>query len=328
MAASRKRRVSLQSEATGAPRPCARRQASSLWRSLPPLSRRRSARRFPSSRLLRRHDGRWMWLGGDKVSVPGASADDEAPAARRLIGYRWTRIGMRRWRAMCRACCRVSPELRERHVSFDTNHQHFHDPLGSAHGGWCVSGGLRGMIPASARPTPSRPSAASTSARCMASAPSSAPAIPSDLRKRGVIGGATRSPLHQLHDRQRRAAQQTSYPQSARSSAQNWASAARPCFSSRYRRAHRHVFNTAINADGHAPGQLLELCAVVRRGLTTSPAGERRPGRRGRVRTGRIRRRPAAATALIRFERSIPAWSRRSVVRQAAPVHQGRGGRR
>ena len=34
-------------------------------------------------------DGRWMWLGGDKVSVPGASADvTNGPGGQMLIGYK------------------------------------------------------------------------------------------------------------------------------------------------------------------------------------------------------------------------------------------------
>ena len=35
-------------------------------------------------------DGRWMWLGGDHVSVPGASADiTNGPGGQMLIGYKF-----------------------------------------------------------------------------------------------------------------------------------------------------------------------------------------------------------------------------------------------
>jgi outer membrane protein OmpA-like peptidoglycan-associated protein len=91
-------------------------------------------------------DGRWMWLGGDRVSVPGASADiTNGPGGQMLIGYKLDPFWDVSLAGDVQGLLSHLTKLQNGTLSVDTNHQHFDLELGYSNKWWRVDGGLRGI---------------------------------------------------------------------------------------------------------------------------------------------------------------------------------------
>jgi outer membrane protein OmpA-like peptidoglycan-associated protein len=91
-------------------------------------------------------DGRWMWLGGDKVSVPGAAADvTNGPGGQMLIGYKLDPHWDVALAGDVQGLLSHLTKLQNGTLSVDTNHQHFDLELGYSDSWWRLSGGLRGI---------------------------------------------------------------------------------------------------------------------------------------------------------------------------------------
>lgn len=91
-------------------------------------------------------DGRWMWLGGDKVSIPGAAADiTNGPGGQMLIGYKLDPHWDVALAGDVQGLLSHLTKLQNGTLSVDTNHQHFDLELGYSDGWWRVDGGLRGI---------------------------------------------------------------------------------------------------------------------------------------------------------------------------------------
>ena len=92
-------------------------------------------------------DGRWMWLGGDRIeSSLGAGRNaTNGPGGQVLVGYRFDS----QWDvALAGGVQQMLSELtqfRNGRLSVDTNHQHVDLELGYSTGNWRYSAGLRGL---------------------------------------------------------------------------------------------------------------------------------------------------------------------------------------
>jgi hypothetical protein len=92
-------------------------------------------------------DGRWMWLGGDRIvtSQGAASRTTSGPGGQMLIGYKISND----WDfALAGDVQGLLTELTKLHngtLSVDANHQHFDLEAGYTHDWWRINAGLRGI---------------------------------------------------------------------------------------------------------------------------------------------------------------------------------------
>jgi hypothetical protein len=91
-------------------------------------------------------DGRWMWLGGDRISTGGAVAPSTSgPGGQLMLGYKLDD----RWDvALAGDVQGLLTELtkfRNGTLSVDTNHQHFDLEAGYSSDYWRLNAGLRGI---------------------------------------------------------------------------------------------------------------------------------------------------------------------------------------
>jgi outer membrane protein OmpA-like peptidoglycan-associated protein len=91
-------------------------------------------------------DGRWMWLGGDRIVAANATSNvTNGPGGQMLIGYK---IDPRWDVALAGSVQGLLSNLTKFQngtLSVDTNHQHFDLELGYSNAWWRVNGGLRGI---------------------------------------------------------------------------------------------------------------------------------------------------------------------------------------
>jgi len=91
-------------------------------------------------------DGRWMWLGGDRISSQGGTAPvTDGPGGQMLIGYKLDP----RWDVALagdvQGLLSHLTNFRNGTLSVDTNHQHFDLEAGYSTEWWRVNAGLRGI---------------------------------------------------------------------------------------------------------------------------------------------------------------------------------------
>ncbi len=91
-------------------------------------------------------DGRWMWLGGDRISSSAGTAPiTDGPGGQMLIGYKLDP----RWdvalAGTVQGLLSHLTKFQNGTLSVDTNHQHFDLELGYSTDWWRLSGGLRGI---------------------------------------------------------------------------------------------------------------------------------------------------------------------------------------
>lgn len=91
-------------------------------------------------------DGRWMWLGGDRiVTTQGGASHGNGPGGQMLIGYKIDP----RWDVALagdvQGMIGELTKLRNGTLSVDTNHQHIDLEVGYSHGWWRLNAGLRGI---------------------------------------------------------------------------------------------------------------------------------------------------------------------------------------
>lgn len=91
-------------------------------------------------------DGRWMWLGGDRISSSAGTAPvTNGPGGQMLIGYKLDP----RWDVALagdvQGLLSTLTQFRNGTLSVDTNHQHFDLEAGYSTAWWRVNAGLRGI---------------------------------------------------------------------------------------------------------------------------------------------------------------------------------------
>ena len=217
-------------------------------------------------------DGRWMWLGGDKVSVAGASAAvTNGPGGQMLIGYKFDPHWDAALAGDVQGLLTTLTKLQNGTLSVDTNHQHFDLEVGYSDGWWRVNGGLRGIHYKQAA-SYSIPPASGFDQRDMYGI---GPKIGVGARlpiseNWGVIGGADAALLYTSFNETGTGVllSNTSYwqfvPQLSAELGVSWRSSDSPSFSFSTGARVATSFNTAITADGTHQGTLIEFGPFIR----------------------------------------------------------------
>ena len=91
-------------------------------------------------------DGRWMWLGGDRISAQGGTAPvTNGPGGQMLIGYKLDPHWDVALAGDVQGLLSHLTQFRNGTLSVDTNHQHFDLEAGYSNEWWRVNAGLRGI---------------------------------------------------------------------------------------------------------------------------------------------------------------------------------------
>jgi outer membrane protein OmpA-like peptidoglycan-associated protein len=91
-------------------------------------------------------DGRWMWLGGDKItSSAGTAPITDGPGGQMLIGFKLDPHWDVALAGDVQGLLSHLTKFQNGTLSVDTNHQHFDLELGYSSGWWRVNAGLRGI---------------------------------------------------------------------------------------------------------------------------------------------------------------------------------------
>jgi len=91
-------------------------------------------------------DGRWMWLGGDRISSTGGTAPvTNGPGGQMLIGYKLDLHWDVALGGDVQGLLSTLTQFRNGTLSVDTNHQHFDLEVGYSQDWWRVNAGLRGI---------------------------------------------------------------------------------------------------------------------------------------------------------------------------------------
>jgi len=279
-------------------------------------------------------DGRWMWLGGDKVSVPGASADvTNGPGGQMLIGYKLDPSWDVALAGDVQGLLSHLTKLQNGTLSVDTNHQHFDLELGYSDGWWRVSGGLRGIHYRQGATYAIAPVSGFDQREMYGIGPKIGAGIRLPISENwGVIGGADAALLYTSFNEIGTGVllSNTSYwqfvPQLSAELGVSWRSSDSPSFSFSTGARIATSFNTAITADGTHQGTLLEFGPFIR--MAYNFAG---PSRSARLAVKEEREiwtnSPPTGSrryvAYFGFERSDLSLVATSVVRQAAADIKG-----
>lgn len=91
-------------------------------------------------------DGRWMWLGGDRISSSSGTAPvTNGPGGQMLIGYKLDTHWDVALAGDVQGLLSHLTQFRNGTLSVDTNHQHFDLEVGYSNEWWRVNAGLRGI---------------------------------------------------------------------------------------------------------------------------------------------------------------------------------------
>ncbi|HLG47588.1 MAG TPA: Lpg1974 family pore-forming outer membrane protein [Reyranella sp.] len=274
-------------------------------------------------------DGRWMWLGGDKVSVPGASADvTNGPGGQIMIGYKMDAHWDAALAGDVQGLLSHLTKLQNGTLSVDTNHQHFDLELGYSDGWWRVDAGLRGIHYKQGATYAIAPVSGFDQRDMYGIGPKIGGGIRLPISENwGVIGGADAALLYTSFNEMGTGVllSNTSYwqfvPQLSAELGVSWRSSDSPSFSFSTGARIAASFNTAITADGSHQGTLLEFGPFIR--MAYNFAG---PSRSARLAVKEEREiwtnsPPTGSrryTAYFGFESSTLSLVARSVVHQAA----------
>jgi outer membrane protein OmpA-like peptidoglycan-associated protein len=91
-------------------------------------------------------DGRWMWLGGDRISSSAGTAPvTDGPGGQMLIGYKLDPHWDVALAGDVQGLLSHLTKFQNGTLSVDTNHQHFDLEVGYSRNWWRLNGGLRGI---------------------------------------------------------------------------------------------------------------------------------------------------------------------------------------
>jgi hypothetical protein len=270
-------------------------------------------------------DGRWMWLGGDRIVAANATSDvTNGPGGQIMIGYKLDPYWDVALAGDVQGLLSNLTKFQNGTLSVDTNHQHFDLELGYSRDWWRLNGGLRG-IHYRQNASYSIPPVSGFDQREMYGI---GPKIGVGARlpiseSWAVVGGADAALLYTNYTETGTSVllNNTSYwqfvPQLSAELGINWRSSDIPSFSFTTGARIASSFNTAITADSSHQGTLLEFgpSRSARQAVkeereiwtNTPPTGSRR------------------YTAYFGFERSDLSLVSESALRQAADdIKRGR----
>ena len=92
-------------------------------------------------------DGRWMWLGGDRIdnSFGGAAPTTNGPGGQLLMGYKFDGHWDMALAGGVQQMITEVTKIRGGTLSLDTNHQHIDLEVGYSQDNWRLNAGLRGL---------------------------------------------------------------------------------------------------------------------------------------------------------------------------------------
>lgn len=217
-------------------------------------------------------DGRWMWLGGDRVVVGGATAAiTDGPGGQMLIGYKFDPHWDAALAGDVQGLLTTLTKLQNGTLSVDTNHQHFDLELGYSQGWWRVNGGLRGIHYRQAASYSIAPISGFDQRDMYGIGPKIGFGARVPISENwGVIGGADAALLYTSFNEIGTGVllSNTSYwqfvPQLSAELGISWRSSDAPSFSFSTGARVATSFNTAITANGSHQGTLLEFGPFIR----------------------------------------------------------------
>ncbi|MBS0522865.1 MAG: OmpA family protein [Proteobacteria bacterium] len=217
-------------------------------------------------------DGRWMWLGGNRVSIPGASADvTNGPGGQMLIGYKLDPHWDVALAGDVQGLLSHLTKLQNGTLSVDTNHQHFDLELGYSNGWWRVDGGLRGIHYRQGATYAIAPLTGYDQREMYGIGPKIGAGIRLPVSENwAVVGGADAALVYTSFVETGTGVMlsNTSYwqfvPQLSAELGISWRSSDSPSFSFTTGARIANSFNTAITADGTHQGSLLEFGPFIR----------------------------------------------------------------
>jgi outer membrane protein OmpA-like peptidoglycan-associated protein len=281
-------------------------------------------------------DGRWMWLGGDRIVAGNAATDvTNGPGGQIMIGYKLDPYWDVALAGDVQGLLSHLTKFQNGTISVDTNHQHFDLELGYSRDWWRLDGGLRGIHYRQGA-TYSIPPVAGFDQREMYGI---GPKIGFGARlpisdSWAVVGGADAALLYTNYVDTGSSVllSNASYwqflPQLSAELGISWRSSDSPSFSFTTGARVANSFNTAITADGSHQGSLFEFGPFIR--MAYNFAGPSRSARMAvkeerEIWTNAPPTGSRRYTAYFGFERSDLSLVSSSVVRQAADdIKRGR----
>lgn len=281
-------------------------------------------------------DGRWMWLGGNSVSVPGAAADvTNGPGGQMLIGYKFDSTWDVALAGDVQGLLSHLTKLQNGTLSVDTNHQHFDLELGYSRDWWRLNGGLRGIHYRQGATYSITPVAGFDQREMYGIGPKIGAGVRLPVSENwGVVGGADAALLYTSYTDTgggvllNNASYWQFVPQVSAELGISWRSSDAPSFSFTTGGRVATSFNTAVTADASRQGALVEFGPFIR--MAYNFAG---PSRSARLAVKEEREiwtnaPPTGShryTAYFGFERSELSLVSSSAIRQAADdIKRGR----
>jgi outer membrane protein OmpA-like peptidoglycan-associated protein len=281
-------------------------------------------------------DGRWMWLGGNSVSVPGAAADvTNGPGGQMLIGYKIDPTWDVALAGDVQGLLSHLTKLQNGTLSVDTNHQHFDLELGYSRDWWRLNGGLRGIHYRQGATYSITPVTGFDQREMYGIGPKIGAGVRLPVSETwAVVGGADAALLYTNYTDTgggvllNNASYWQFVPQVSAEFGISWRSSDIPSFSFTTGGRVATSFNTAVTADASRQGALVEFGPFVR--MAYNFAGPSRSARMAvkeerEIWTNTPPTGSRRYTAYFGFERSDLSLVSRSVVRQAADdIKRGR----
>ncbi|MBN9088351.1 MAG: OmpA family protein [Reyranella sp.] len=281
-------------------------------------------------------DGRWMWLGGNRVTVGGASSDvTNGPGGQIMIGYKIDPYWDVALAGDVQGLLSHLTKFQNGTISVDTNHQHFDLELGYSRDWWRVNGGLRGIHYKQGATYNVAPLAGFDQREMYGIGPKIGAGVRLPIAESwAVVGGADAALLYTNYTETGNGVllNNTAYwqfvPQLSAELGINWRSSDTPSLSITTGARVATSFNTAITGDASRQGALVEFGPFVR--MAYNFAG---PSRSARLAVKEEREiwtnaPPTGSrryTAYFGFERSELGLVGNAVVRQAADdIKRGR----
>ncbi|HYD04177.1 MAG TPA: Lpg1974 family pore-forming outer membrane protein [Reyranella sp.] len=274
-------------------------------------------------------DGRWMWLGGDRV-VAGAAATDvtNGPGGQIMLGYKIDPFWDVALAGDVQGLLSHLTKFQNGTISVDTNHQHFDLELGYSRDWWRINAGLRGIHYKQGATYNLAPLAGYDQREMYGIGPKIGVGARLPIAESwAVIGGADAALLYTNFTETGGGVilNNNSYwqfvPQLGAELGINWRSADTPSFSVTTGARIAASFNTAITADASRQGTLVEFGPFIR--MAYNFAGPSRSARLAvkeerEIWTNAPPTGPRHYNAYFGFERSELSLVSSSVVRQAA----------
>ncbi len=274
-------------------------------------------------------DGRWMWLGGDRINTGGAASDvTNGPGGQIMIGYKIDPYWDAALAGDVQGLLSHLTKFQNGTISVDTNHQHFDLELGYSRDWWRLNAGLRGIHYKQGATYSITPAAGFDQREMYGIGPKIGAGVRLPISDGwGVVGGADAALLYTNFTDTgggvllNNASYWQFVPQLSAELGLSWRSSDTPSFSVTTGARLAASFNTAITGDSSRQGTLLEFGPFVR--MAYNFAG---PSRSARLAVKEEREiwtnaPPTGShryTAYFGFERSELSLVGSTAVRQAA----------